>query len=225
MTLQFSEYKPGIASSLRDTLMSHYRNQHTQILVNYGNSHLNTNGFDIVLNNPLAVAKCVDKPEALNILKGGGKKSTLYTSPACLSRGPVIIKLANHAGGKGHKVFDESYYVEEFVSCSHEWRVHVVGDRTCARMKTGGHGNIRNRRYGWIFSYSGEVPSTVRQAAIAAVKVMGLNFGAADIGERDVVPVVYEINTAPILEVSSVVEWYAAKMIHMIDRILASRRD
>jgi glutathione synthase/RimK-type ligase-like ATP-grasp enzyme len=188
-------------------------------MVNYGNSNLNTQGYNLIVNRPEVVRRCIDKPEALRILReqAGGDLVVPNVVTGCL-----LVKRRHHRGGIGHTLVDGAEtYAEEFVPCTHEWRVHVVGDRTCARLKSGGHGSIRNLRNGWAFTYSPDVPQPVRDAGIVAVRLLSLDFGAVDVGYRErATPVVYEVNTAPRLQVDTVLDWYEEKLINLIERRL-----
>lgn len=70
---------------------------------------------------------------------------------------------------------------------------------------------IRNHENGYIFSADvGIVPDCVMIAANAAINAVGLEFGAVDIGydEKTNTCIVYEVNTAPGIE-GSTVDWYA----------------
>lgn len=72
---------------------------------------------------------------------------------------------------------------------------------------------IRNHSNGWIFARDGVVaPDCVRTSAVAAVAALGLEFGAVDIGynEHKQDAVVYEVNTAPGLEGSTLDAYYGA---------------
>lgn len=110
--------------------------------------------------------------------------------------------------------------------CKYEYRVHVfngrVIDATIKRKRsteqdsiTSNSGRvrsvsgntynpaIRNHNNGWVFCRSGfELPLSVGESSTRACAVLGLNFGAVDIGfrERDGRHFVYEVNTAPGLE-------------------------
>lgn len=73
---------------------------------------------------------------------------------------------------------------------------------------------VRNLEGGWVFCTEGvSPPEAVLQAARDAVFALGLDFGAADIGwnEHYQRPTVYEVNTAPGLE-GTTLQKYAAKV-------------
>lgn len=62
---------------------------------------------------------------------------------------------------------------------------------------------IRNHNNGWVFAREGvELPETVREQALLAVTTLGLDFGAVDcyVTERDGTAGVFEVNTAPGIE-------------------------
>ncbi len=216
--MRFIEYKPGVASRLREALELHYLHFPLTIVLNYGNSNLGNIGHPtLLLNNPAEVSLCIDKPRALAKLRDA-RRGGLFEVPA-VPEAWLVVKRRNHRGGKDCILIDgEEFYAEEYVGCSHEWRVHVVGDRTCARLKSGGTGTIRNRRRGWVFIQSDNVPQAIRDAAKQAIYLLSLDFGAVDIGWREnSPPVVYEVNTAPRLQVDTVLDWYANNFIRLID--------
>lgn len=66
---------------------------------------------------------------------------------------------------------------------------------------------IRSYPNGWVFCRKGVVcPTSVSTASVAAVRALGLDFGAVDIGFRrsDSVARVFEVNTAPGIEGTSI---------------------
>jgi hypothetical protein len=91
-----------------------------------------------------------------------------------------------------------------------EYRVHVVGgqviDFVQKKRSRSYEGRpdpyIRSYSKGWIFARTGvDLPQLVDEASTAAVRSLGLDFGAVDIGaDRDGNVCVYEINTAPGIE-------------------------
>ena len=72
---------------------------------------------------------------------------------------------------------------------------------------------IRNAVNGWVYCRDGiDCPDSVRMAAINAVAALGLDFGAVDVGwnTHDDAACVYEVNTAPGLEGSTLDSYYEA---------------
>ena len=91
----------------------------------------------------------------------------------------------------------------------HEYRVHVfrgqVIDIQMKRKRNGAMGGtgIRNHANGWVYARAEIAPSEeLLSSACKAVKLLGLDFGAVDIGHRviDNKFFVFEVNTAPGLE-------------------------
>lgn len=89
----------------------------------------------------------------------------------------------------------------------YEFRVHVfrgkVLDVQQKKRKFGidnVNPSIRNHSNGWIYARSNiDIPPVITQASLDAVHILGLDFGAVDIGyrERDGKAFVFEVNTAP----------------------------
>jgi glutathione synthase/RimK-type ligase-like ATP-grasp enzyme len=91
----------------------------------------------------------------------------------------------------------------------HEYRVHIFKDKVLdvqmKRKRNGslGGSGIRNHSNGWVYARAEIVPpEELLSSSIAAVKLLGLDFGAVDIGHRliDNKFFVFEVNTAPGLE-------------------------
>jgi D-alanine-D-alanine ligase-like ATP-grasp enzyme len=73
---------------------------------------------------------------------------------------------------------------------------------------------VRNYENGWVFARAGVTPPAgVVEQALAAVSALGLDFGAVDIGynEKFNRAVVYEVNTAPGVEGTTLLN-YGAKL-------------
>ena len=72
---------------------------------------------------------------------------------------------------------------------------------------------VRSGRNGWVFCRDGvDCPGSVRIMACRAVNVLGLDFGAVDIGwnRHNEECAVFEVNTAPGLEGSTLDSYYRA---------------
>ena len=91
----------------------------------------------------------------------------------------------------------------------HEYRVHVfrgrVLDVQMKRKRNGavGGSGIRNHSNGWVYARAETAPpEELLSSACKAVNLLGLDFGAVDIGHRliDNKFFVFEVNTAPGLE-------------------------
>ena len=79
---------------------------------------------------------------------------------------------------------------------------------------------IRSHDNGWVFCRRHVAPPTdVLTQAVSAVSVLGLDFGAVDVGwnERNQEATVYEVNTAPGLE-GTTLEVYKDKILEAVGR-------
>jgi len=99
------------------------------------------------------------------------------------------------------------FWVKVIRDVADEWRVHVFNGRSIAR----GHKvqtspphrrmPVRNRKNGWTMEHKTDPPETVREAAKAAVKACGYDFGAVDLMVDQAGKVyVLEVNRAPGLD-------------------------
>jgi glutathione synthase/RimK-type ligase-like ATP-grasp enzyme len=105
-----------------------------------------------------------------------------------------------------YELVDAPLYTIE-VKHKYEYRVHVfkgkVIDVQQKKKKIGStssNSGIRNHSNGWIYARCDVVPpDCVLTAATEAVTLLGLDFGACDIGyrERDNKAFLFEVNTAP----------------------------
>lgn len=110
----------------------------------------------------------------------------------------------------------------------HEYRIHVgdAGNTTIDMVQKkkrldfeGGIPGIRSHANGWVFARQDVTPpECVILAAKAAVKALGLDFGAVDVGynETEDKAYVYEVNTAPGLEGTTLLkytEYFKGKLI------------
>ena len=203
-----------------------------RMVINWGNSAPITtlNRGCRVLNAPAALAKSVNKLLAFRALEQGG-----VVVPQFSTEKPVLgrkdIWLARHnltgSGGAGitvvraeDEVPDAPLYVR-YVAKRQEFRVHVVGeDAIFAQLKkrrsTAEQDKdqklIRNYNNGWVFCpvTLEETPEGVKDAAVAAVRTLGLDFGAVDliIGNADGRAYTLEVNSAPGLESPGLIEAY-----------------
>jgi len=109
----------------------------------------------------------------------------------------------------------------KYTKKTQEYRIHVFGEEVIFRQRKARkkdvpdeqvNWQVRNLAGGFIFANQDlAVPASVEQAAIAAVKSLGLDFGAADVGcNKEQEAVVYEVNTACGLEGRNL-EAYVAK--------------
>ena len=134
-----------------------------------------------------------------------------------LYEGEVVYgrRLLNAHSGRGIVILTEDSHVPHLQLYTkgqlraHEYRVHVafgeVIDFSKKRRRDGGESNplIKNLDNGWVFCRTGiSLPDDAGNQAIAAVRSLGLDFGAVDVlyRERENKAFVLEVNTAPGLE-------------------------
>lgn len=115
----------------------------------------------------------------------------------------------------------------KYIKKADEYRVHVaMGEVIDVQQKKRNtsvpdeqvNWQIRNHSNGWVFARVGVVPpAAVIDAALAAVSALALDFGAVDIGfnQHTQAATVYEVNTAPGLEGSTLDAYFEAFRKHL----------
>lgn len=184
------------------------------------NEHVYVRGT--IINRPEAVAKACDKLTTFDTLRGHVSIPEYALTPTLpeqwLAEGHRVYgrqTLTGHSG-QGILIFNQGDTVKPCLlytkntKAKYEYRVHVVAGKIIDVQQKkkregfeGGISGIRNHANGWVFCRDGVVlPPSVEQAALKAVQILGLDFGAVDVGYRvvDDMPFVYEVNTAPGLE-------------------------
>ena len=161
------------------------------------------------------------RAECIEWLEAG--YSVLARSVLRGSQGVGITVLTPGAGGDAGMphIPNVPLYVE-YIKKAREYRVHVVRDHIIdiqQKRKRAGVPNeevnyqVRNAQFGWVFCRDNVVcHDDVKNAAVDSVHALGLDFGAVDIGwnEHDGAATVYEVNTAPGLEGTTLEKYYAA---------------
>lgn len=204
---------------------STYRKKNGHVLINWGGTKPLAWSC---LNKPEAVRVATSKVATFEVLGKVGVPVPEWThakedAQKWLDKRVKVLgrDLDNGSAGRGITVYkpgealrDHKFFVKYFKK-NRELRIHVCGGKVIfeqEKKKKSGVNNanpyIRSHDRGWCFAFNHfkeePVPHGVRIAAIAAVKALGLDFGAVDIGwNRDDGPVVFEVNTAPGLENSS----------------------
>jgi len=126
----------------------------------------------------------------------------------------VFGRTSQGFGGRGITVYQPASQLgqhdlfTEFIPNEREYRLHVCGGvvisvqrKYLERPHLDNHGYIKNHQHGYVFETpKKELNKSRQEAAIAAVKALGLDFGAVDlIVDRDGKEYVLEVNTAPAL--------------------------
>lgn len=194
--------------------------------------------FAKVINDYKAVGSAINKLIAFKTLRQSGVSVPSFTTSRqeatiWLESGRVVGRstLTGHEGAgitihsKGDTLPHVPLYVK-YIPKKKEFRVHVCGNKIIDTQqkvlssKYTGPANfdVRNTANGFIFQRNGiVVPSCVHDESLAAVKALGLDFGAVDIvwNESKDKAYVLEVNTAPGLEGTSL-EIYAKALKQLI---------
>ena len=213
---------------LRIRQLGQYSPKRNHIIINWGNSHypswnnriqsplINcTTSVQIACNKLLTFIKLkeanVPTPEWTTVIEQAqhwfNERHTVFAR----------TRLSGHSGQGIHVFKPEEHYnihisaplYTKYTKCKYEYRVHVMNgqiiDFVMKKKRSGIESNpyIRSHAHGWVFTREHiELPACVKTASLEAINALGLDFGAVDIGyrERDNTCFVYEINTAPALE-------------------------
>lgn len=149
---------------------------------------------------------CTTRYEADQLLytssNGGERDSAIYCRTSLTGHSGSGIVIANNT----YELVDAPLYTVK-TKHKHEYRIHVFkGNVIDVQQKKRKHGytglntGIRNHSNGWIYARCDvNPPNCVLTAAVKAVTILGLDFGACDIGyrERDDKAFLFEVNTAP----------------------------
>lgn len=227
-------YKYGSRSAklLRDRLnakfpkktraLSRLRFRDGDIVVNWGAGSFWGNGVR-VLNSPAAVNVASDK---LRFFQQSQGQSTYRVPEWTTSRSEaarwdkcVARTLTRASGGRGivltergETIPDAPLYVK-YIRKTKEWRIHVAFGQVIDMQRKikdpqrdVSNWQVRNHENGFIFVRGSGTPNAEAQRqAVAAVRHLGLDFGAVDLIETSSGAFyVLEVNTAPGLEGSTV---------------------
>jgi hypothetical protein len=140
-----------------------------------------------------------DRQVALGWLREGDVCSRLTTT------GHEGIGLTVHP--RGSNALPNAPLYTKYIKKKEEYRVHVIGDTTYTQRKLRrndavGDRQVRNTANGYVFSGRFEPPADVVAQAKAAVRALGLDFGAVDVvwNAHYQQAYVLEVNTAPGIE-------------------------
>lgn len=249
MSLKIFPYKLGslsakrLARALKVLRVGHnYNAKRSDTIVNWGNSHPpHFKWMEQDLNKPHAIALSCDKLKTFTTLYQAGftdiPNFTTELEDACdwteSSKVYCRTTLTGHSGHgiiiATHKddVVNAPLYTRQ-TKHKDEYRVHVFKGKAIdvqkKKRKFSGittSSGIRNHSNGWVYARLDiDPPSNLVESAIKAVELLGLDFGAVDIGHRlrDNKLFVFEVNTAPGLEGSTLDKY--AKAIYNYYRSL-----
>lgn len=194
-------------------------------IINWGKSNLITSYPANVINNPNAVRIASNKLLTYQTLDDGEVTylpewtTSKLEAEQWITEGYKVYCRTTLTGHSGSGIVIAST-IDELVTAplytrnsksKYEYRVHVfkgnVIDVQQKKKRSDWEGTsipgIRNFANGWVYAREGvECNSFVTDAAIHAVKTIGLDFGAVDIAynQHDGKVTLYEVNTAPGIE-------------------------
>ena len=220
------------ARSLRNSLDAllvrpngHYKPRRDDVVINWGASGVPNWVAANIKNHWLPVSVAINKWNTFKLLEAHGVSTVWNTDDKdlalnWLTAGHIVFARKTVVGTKGQGIVvvktpadmvDTPLYTKFERKCK-EYRVHVafgqVIDFQQKKKRKGGDSNafIRNLDNGWIFAREGVIlPDGMGDVSIAAIKALGLDFGAVDIlhNPKTGKCFVLEINTAPGLEGST----------------------
>lgn len=213
----------ALANGLRvKRVRNTYEPRRNDVIINWGNSspvrYVRTH---LDLNKHEAIALACNKLKTFETLAGQGFTDMpeyytfLSSAKAWADDGHKVYCRTSLTGHSGSGIVIASN-IDELVPAplytkatkhKHEFRVHVFKDKVIdvqqKRRRLGYDGpdtGIRNHSNGYIYARSTVAyPDELLSSSIKAVQLLGLDFGAVDIGyrERDGKVFVFEVNTAP----------------------------
>ena len=232
MSLKLFPYKLGSLSAKRLArtlgilrVSPSYNARRKDVIVNWGNSNPpHFRWMEQDLNKPQEIALACDKRNTFHWLEQHGftdlpiwttSRQEAYELMGVHNKSVYCRQTTTGHSGRGIIIATNNYELVDAplytlaTKHKHEYRVHVfknkVIDIQMKRKRLGATGNvgIRNHANGWVFTRA-EIapPEELLSSACKAVNLLGLDFGAVDIGHRliDNKFFVFEVNTAPGLE-------------------------
>lgn len=131
---------------------------------------------------------------------GGGRYMNLIGRPDTHTRGRGFWRITNvpsfYRAVQGTRRKAAATHFMEFIDAPHEYRVHVFLDKSIRISEKLFNSTDGNHKIYTTIKPRGEVKH-VREAAKAAVKAVGLDFGAVDVLATDEDCWVLEVNSAP----------------------------
>ena len=209
-----------------------YKPFSNHMIINWGNPRTPewTFGRNVHwLNHPLFVKVASNKLSTLVALDSAGVSIPNFTTNKDFANNWDLVicryKLRAKGGDGTQLVYTNDELLPEcplyvrYEKKKHEFRVHVFHDQVIdvqqKRKMRGEEADykIRNYKNGWVFCRQEvELPELCKQQALLAVETIGLDFGDVDFGWNEYYQraTVYEINTAPGLEGSTITNYLNA---------------
>lgn len=197
-------------------------------LINWGNSTAINAAHAIKLfNSPAAISIASNKLECFRALARAGVRIPAFQTNTPERDGAIWLARTVLHGSCGDGIvvvrkgdeFPAAPLYVKYVPKREEYRVHVAfgqvifiqqKKRRSDNEQTPDQKLIRNYDNGWVFCPVTDGRPCGGDAAINAVRAVGLDFGAVDliIGKDDGLPYILEINTAPGLESPGLITAY-----------------
>jgi len=226
---------------------SSYRGSASHLILNWGSHTRKAVRPEFtMLNDPTAVIIASDKTKTFEKLRDSGMSdnipgftSDLDVAKAWVESGITVYcrTLTRSSQGRGVVVANR---VDDLVTAPlytakcprrREVRLHIFNGEMISfaqkkkmseeRMADDGitySNDVRSHGNGWVFAREGvTIPDSARDAAIAAVAALGLQFAALDIALSLNSPKIFEANTAPGLE-GATLEAYTNAIIQLASR-------
>jgi len=205
------------------------------VIINWGRTERRFNGRYI--NEPENVGLACDKKASFEILAEKEVPIPEFTSDKVraqewLDSGSTVVvrRLLRANSGRGiilccketHETIPAAPLYTLYCKKAEEYRIHVVNGEVVdvqlkrRRLETPDEEvnyQIRNGANGWVFTRDNvDPPESVLDAAVRSVAAFNLTFGAVDIGynQHKQEAIVYEVNTAPGLEGTTLDNYYEA---------------
>lgn len=182
-----------------------------------------------VWNHPEMVRLASNKASAFAAFKEAGINCPHYTTDperarSWLAEGHRVVGRTSFGGTQGRNIvlrfpedgvadFSGEVLWTKYWKKQREFRIHVIKGICMAesekKRKRGLDADkyIRSNRHGWVFArghlQDNPVPPECKAAAIGAIEALGLDFGGVDVGWHSGRVCVFEVNTAPGLEGST----------------------
>lgn len=220
---------------LRTNGRSSYRYRDGDVIICWGNTrnHLTQEMTRaIVLNHPVNVRRATNKLDTFEHLSGDGISTPPWTTNADVvrewledGRRVVVRTVLDGSEGEGIQILEGAQAAipraplyTMYIPKDSEWRVHVGrGNALAVRRKVLRNGveepnrMIRNTANGYVFqrNINIPIPDPMQTQAVAAVRSLGLDFGAVDViwNRRRNNAFVLEVNTAPGIEGTTVQDY------------------
>lgn len=215
-----------------DTIPRQYR-----LVINWGNSVPVQHGAScVVLNKPSAISNAANKVNAFRLFEQHNISCPPWSeSMPDLTDGKWMARttITGHSGAGIVVMRNEEDKVEaplytKYIPKKEEYRLHVVDGKVIFVQQKRKQSNmeqtsdeklIRSHANGWVYCTSDvEVTDEAQELAIAAVKALGLDFGAVDMikGKDDGSMYVLEVNTAPGLASPTLLDAYTKAFLELL---------